>query len=166
MTAPSLLDELEGIVRLADKATPGEWRTLYRKCGSPHQDFPDYAQEVFDEAGATIAQLAWHAVQINATTMATDREPNAKLIASAVNFIRAHHAEIADMAKRLEAAERDAAELRMCKGEYAMPDGTIARCHVNVGVNVWHGERWLAFHECSPDQLRLIIDAAAQEGEG
>lgn len=145
MPAPNLLDELEGVVRLNEKATPGEWRTEYRKTAR------GYAQEVFDAAGDTIATLAWHAVPLNDTTTATDREPNAHLIAAAVNFIRTHHATLADMAKRLEAAERDAARYRWLLNQSV---------RIEARAWVWEPNEPEIMH---PDER---FDAATQEGEG
>lgn len=37
-----------------------------------------------------------------------------------INFIRTHHAEIADMAKRLEAAERDARRYRWLRDDHSL----------------------------------------------
>ena len=63
----------------------------------------------------------------------------------AANFIRTHHATITDMAKRLEAAERDAARYRHLRKE-----GDIG-CVIN-------GVIWMTF-----DELDAAIDAAMQE---
>ena len=54
------------------------WETAYRK----HKD-GTYSQEVFDSKGETIATLAWHPVEVAPGEIATDREANAHLIASA-----------------------------------------------------------------------------------
>lgn len=83
MTAPSLLDELEGVVRLAEKATPGPF--VVDGYGDVTANGEDVARIASD------GYSAYH---------------DAHLFADAANFIRAHHAEIADMAKRLEAADK------------------------------------------------------------
>jgi hypothetical protein len=94
MTAPSLLDELEDVVRQFAFDTP--------QC---------YARD------------------------------------AAYNFLRTHHAEIADMAKRLEAAERDAARYRWLKMQ------SPAGFQYQIIRTPWTS--WDA-----------SIDAATQEGKG
>ena len=91
MTAPSLLDELEGVVRLAEKATPGEWTATV-------------GHDVKQQHGVTVMK-AW-------AGRGPQQEHNAAYVVALVNWFRAHHAELADMAKRLEAAERDARRWR------------------------------------------------------
>jgi hypothetical protein len=88
MTAPSLLDELEGVVRLSELATPGPFVV---------DDWGDVTANGED----VVARIATNYVE---------DEPDANLLASAVNFIRTHHTEIAAMAKRLEEVERDVAD--------------------------------------------------------
>ena len=98
MTAPSLLDELEGVVRLAEKATPGPW--LYRSKSNSWHKPPQQG---------TVYSYGEHIVGMDSDDEADNGWDEAFLIA-AVQFMIAHHAELADMAmaKRLEAAERDA----------------------------------------------------------
>lgn len=151
---PNLLDELEKIVALSEKATPGEWGTDYRKTAR------GFAQEVFDADGSTIATMAWHAVPLNETTTTTDREPNAQLIAACVNFLRTHAPAIADMAKRMEAAERkcgaypNAEQTAAAYREYlSLNDDDADKAKQDLGTLVmgWHAA--------------MTIDAT-QEGEG
>lgn len=61
--------------------TPGPWATEYRKVPG------GYAQEVFDSAGKTIATCAWYPAQVSDTTIATNREANARLIATAPELL-------------------------------------------------------------------------------
>lgn len=62
---------------------------------------------------------------------------------------------------------RDAEWWRFCTGEHELENGEVAKMHVNVGVNVWRGENWLAYHECSPDEAREVINGiAAMRQEG
>ena len=156
---PNLLDELEKIVALSEKATPGEWGTDYRKTAR------GYAQEVFDADGSTIATMAWHAVPLNETTTTTDREPNAQLIAACVNFLRTHAPAIADMAKRLEAAERDAARYRWLRersyGQHKHPIVVEQRQRILDGDCI--GTLYVG--PLFGDLLDAAIDAT-QEGEG
>lgn len=77
MTAPSLLDELEAVVRLSELATPGPFVV---------DDWGDVTANGED----VVARIATNYVE---------DEPDANLLASAVNFIRAHHAEIAEALK-------------------------------------------------------------------
>lgn len=121
MTAPSLLDELEEVVRLSERATPGAW----------HQD-----------TGGDITRD-------DGTTLFTREKPdgcssisfaNADYVEAAVNFIRAHHAEIA-------AAVRDAERYRWLRGG----DSRLAVCDEDTSYYL--------------EQLDAIVDAATQEGE-
>lgn len=125
MTAPSLLDELEGIVRLAEKATPGPF--VVDGFGDVTANGEDVARIASD------GYSAYH---------------DAHLFADAANFIRARHTEIADMAKRLEAAERDAERYRWLRGG----DSRLAVCDEDTSYYL--------------EQLDAIVDAATQEGEG
>ena len=131
MTAPSLLDELEGVVRLAEKATPGPFVV---------DDYGDVTAN-----GEDIARIA---------SGGYEAEHDAKLFASAVNFIRTHHAEIANMAKRLEAAERDAARYRKLR-ELTKHAWTVSEYARRGGVLQYTGI-----------EIDAAIDAATQEGEG
>lgn len=136
MTAPSLLDELEGVVR-----------------------------RITDDAA-----------EVRRTGGDPERERHTQRIA--VNFIRTHHAEIADMAKRMETAERDAATERAIQNAAdKLPDGYAISLYVENGsgyidltdpegdpVPVDTDDRSMA------DQItqatKVAIDAATQEGEG
>ena len=134
MTAPSLLDELEGVVRLAEKATPGPFVV---------DDYGDVTAN-----GEDIARIA---------SGGYEAEHDAKLFASAVNFIRAHHAEIADMATRLEAAERDAARYRGLRDALYQENIAVGEAELVLRV----------YGSCpSIEQFDAAIDAATQEGEG
>lgn len=83
MTAPSLLDELEDVVRLAEKATPGEWKYF------PKKKYNEHHVSVPSEASS------FH-IGLFPNGCPTDRPAaDAELMAAAVNFIRTHHAEIA-----------------------------------------------------------------------
>lgn len=84
MTAPSLLDELEDVVRLAEKATPGEWTATV-------------GHDVKQQHGVTVMK-AW-------AGRGPQQEHNAAYVVALVNWFRAHHAEIA-------AAARDAQRYR------------------------------------------------------
>jgi hypothetical protein len=132
MTAPSLLDELEEVVRLSELATPGPWVA---------------------NDGELDTDLYWADGRMVADTLAEFADglsdpPNASFVASAVNFIRTHHAEIAAMAKRLEAAERDARRYRYLRDSASKDD--------------WDK---MAFGCITGYQLDAYIDDATQEGE-
>lgn len=132
MTTPSLLDELEVVVRLASKATPGEW---------PKPEFPENSpNEAFIRLGAGYLEFGGSMGQ---------RESNAEFVSAAVNFLRTHHATLADMAKRLEAAERDAARYQWLRDSASKDD--------------WDK---MAFGCITDYQLDAYIDDATQEGEG
>lgn len=75
MTAPSLLKDLEAVALLADKATPGEWVTT---------------------VGHHVKQA--HGVMVVAKNELRGEvaQHNAAYIATLHNFIRTHHAEIAE----------------------------------------------------------------------
>ena len=140
MTAPSLLDELEGVVRLAEKATPGPFVV---------DDYGDVTAN-----GEDIARIA---------SGGYEAEHDAKLFASAVNFIRARHTEIAGMAKRLEAAERDARRYRYLRRPQAWKESYIHRLGGISAIFVSDGHRGNA---TDTEALDVAIDAATQEGEG
>lgn len=75
---------------------------------------------------------------------------DAPYIAALSNFFRTHHATIADMAKRLDAAERDAARYRwMREHDWDYPIVTVRQTgdHSSLGV----------------EELDAAIDAAMQE---
>lgn len=155
MTNP-MLAELDEVVRLSERATQGKvelhtscsWRRIVAERGRPFlvpTIDPDRHQNM-------------------------DTTESAEFVVALVNWFRTHHATLADMARRLEAAERDARMWRLCNSDHPFSDGTTVKCHVNVGVNIWEGDEWLEFHSCSPEQLEQVLqkDAidATQEGEG
>ncbi len=65
------------------KWTPGPWAQSHRKTRDGM-----YSTEVYDAKGETIATLAWHVVPTE-NGYATDREANARLIASAPDMAEA-----------------------------------------------------------------------------
>jgi hypothetical protein len=138
MTAPSLLDELEEVVRLAEKATPGEWTATV-------------GHDVKQQHGVTVMK-AW-------AGRGPQQEHNAAYVVALVNWFRAHHAEMADMAKRLEAAERDSKRLDWVEDRaHALdwdPNQSMKRVIRGDDGAEFCGDTW-----------REQIDAATQEGEG
>lgn len=70
---------------------------------------------------------------------------------------------LAAATRRVAEVEDDAARWRFCTSEHELGDGQVAKMHINVGVNVWRGEKWLGFHECSPDEARAAIDDVLQK---
>lgn len=147
MTAHSLLDELEGVARLAEKATPGEW--LYRQ-------------------GTAVVILGQGAGGFD-LSCCPQPEGNAQTIAAAVNFIRTHHAEIADMAKRLEAAERDAEKYAPCLWVQDADDGSWDTACGNKHLFI-EGDSadnlYLHCPYCGGHLIEPNCDPATQEGEG
>ena len=110
--------------------------------------------ELLKELEAMVCRIAGDAAEVRRTGGDPERERHTHR--SAVNFIRTHHAEIAEAVKRLESAERDAATLRKVKAvrdEWARD----AREHLNT-----FGQHLPASVECLVEQF----DAATQEGEG
>ena len=89
---PNLLDELEKIVALSEKATPGEWARDWNNDVGPNDDY--YVE--WEEVGP---------VQIHGQNASADAE----YLHALHNWFRTHAPALADMAKRLEAAERKAA---------------------------------------------------------
>lgn len=47
-------------------------------------------------------------------------------------------------------------------GKHYLGDGERIECHIIVGVNVWRGDRWVSFHQCSPEEFALTL-ASIQE---
>lgn len=137
MTTPNpMLAELDAVVRLSDRATPGKvelhtscsWRRIVAERGRPFlvpTIDPDRHQNM-------------------------DTTESAEFVVALVNWFRTHHATLADMAKRLEAAERDAAVIREVVGSWRVLE--------RVSGNSFERN---AFKLCA-DQ----INAATQEGEG
>lgn len=149
MTAPSLLDELEDVVRLAEKATPGEWTATV-------------GHDVKQQHGVTVMK-AW-------AGRGPQQEHNAAYVVALVNWFRAHHAELADMAKRLEAAERDSKRLDFMEREHCTVR-VEATCDDDVFYEVVDyymaepQERVIGSGATPRDALDAAIDAT-QEGEG
>jgi hypothetical protein len=86
---PNLLDELEKIVALSEKATGSPW-----DCGlDGHGGVSLYTDD------SEPLQIAF---------LRASRRNTAKYIVALHNFLRTHAPALADMAKRMEAAERDA----------------------------------------------------------
>lgn len=79
-----------------------------------------------------------------------------RMLSTAGLFIKAHHAEIADMAKRLEAAERKVSRLTAMRNEWERD----AREYLMT-----FGQHLPASVECLVERFDAAIDAA-QEGEG
>ena len=99
MTTPNpMLAELDEVVRLMEAATTRDWEAA-RGCVYGPDPGPPHYPEVIADCG-----------------MGAEAAPRADTIAAAVNFLRTHHATLADMAKRLEAAERDARRYRWLRG--------------------------------------------------
>ena len=146
MTAPSLLDELEGVVRLSEDATPGEWFVATH--GQPENHW-----RVAD-CGGSKSSLPNQLVVAEIGDYCKAAEDDAAYIAALSNFIRTHHAEIANMAKRLEAAERDAARYRKLR-ELTKHAWTVSEYARRGGVLQYTGI-----------EIDAAIDAATQEGEG
>lgn len=59
--------------------------------------------------------------------------------------------------ERADAAERRVAELEAMTGKHDLGNGERIECHITVGVNVWRGERWVSFHQCSPEEFALTL---------
>ena len=146
MTAPSLLDELEGVVRLMEAATPGEW---FSQVSDPAEGVDCFWLMSLQASKALTEEVG----SVNGSQWDDTQRANAELIARAVNFIRTHHAEIAAMAKRLEAAERKVSRLTAMRNEWERD----AREHLNT-----FGQHLPASVECLVERF----DAATQEGEG
>lgn len=98
MTAPSLLDELEGVVRLMDAASFVDLDWGWRR------DDDDTPGSIFTHSFGGMHQAVAMCPRYGKDSFAAD----ASYIVALHNFLRIHHAEIANMAKRLEVAERDA----------------------------------------------------------
>ena len=150
---PNLLDELEKIVALSEKATPGPW--LYRgKSNSWHAAPPEgsaysYGHFLFTLGGDE-----------EDTTNGWD-EP---FLVAAVQFMRTHAPALADMAKRLEAAERDAARYRFLRdGEHGEAEIKVVAGYAD-GCDYYEGDSLDAAVDA--DMAHYAAIDAAQEGEG
>lgn len=141
MTNP-MLAELDEVVRLSEMATPGRvelwtscsWRRLMTPDGRPFL-VPIVASDGHPDM---------------------DTIDNAAFVASLVNWFRTHHATLADMAKRLEAAERKVSRLTAMRNEWERD----AREHLMT-----FGQHLPASVECLVERFDAAIDAT-QEGEG
>lgn len=58
--------------------TPGPWFSSHRE-----SVYGGYRTEIYTEDGEVVATAAWYARKLNETTMTTDRDSNARLIAAA-----------------------------------------------------------------------------------
>lgn len=191
MTAPSLLDELEGVVRLMDAASfvdlDWDWR----------RDDDDTPGSIFTHSFGGMHQAVAMCPRYGKDNFASD----ANYIIAMHNFIRAHHAELADMAnelrvaresfkrcdeickctaegwrtaeedmaKRLEAAERDSKRLDFMEREHCTVRAE-ATCDGDVFYEVVDyymaepQERVIGSGTTPRDALDAAIDAT-QEGE-
>ena len=121
-----MLEDLAEVVRLSKKATAGEWA----------QDNPSSADitSPTGDVAITICKAMNNLDLSEKESIAEKKREsafyNAAFIAASVNFIRAHHAEIAqnaEAAKRLEAAERDASGEREESWEVWQDDMPVAQ---------------------------------------
>jgi len=87
----TLQKDLAEVAGMAEKATPGPWVA----------NDGELATDLYWANGNMVADA------LSEFADGPSDPPNASFVAAAVNFIRTHHATITDMAKRLEAAERD-----------------------------------------------------------
>ena len=151
MTNP-MLAELDAVVRLMEAATPGLLQPEFVE-----------AYNVRAAHGGIFAQI--HNLKgrhgMGGRVDGNEAANNARLIASAINFLRTHHATLADMAKRMEAAERDVARIDWLESKAHMLTWNDNAEHVAIRAEdgaEGTGESW-----------REAIDAAidaTQEGEG
>jgi hypothetical protein len=140
MTAPSLLDELEGVMRLSDAAS-------FQVLDWGWRNDDDAPGSIFTHSSGGLNQAVAMCPRYGKDNFASD----ANYIIAMHNFIRAHHATIAAMAKRLEAAERDAARYRWLLNQSV---------RIEARAWVWEPNEPEMMH---PDER---FDAATQEGEG
>lgn len=87
MTNP-LAQDLGGVVRLLEKATPGPW-----ECGAGNAYEPQTTVYCDDALGSAVATCAH---SMTALIPSEQERANAAAIAACVNFLRAHSAEIAE----------------------------------------------------------------------
>ena len=112
-----MLAELDEVVRLMDAATPGEWFIS--------RSAPYYQYQLSAKCGNESTRLFATMDAMPFDAPANQRTANAELVPSLVNWFRTHHATLADMAKRLEAAERDAARWRFVRAKIALGDASV-----------------------------------------
>lgn len=151
---PNLLDELEKIVALSEKATPGEWARDWNNDVGPNDDY--YVE--WEEVGP---------VQIHGQNASADAE----YLHALHNCFRTHAPALADMAKRLEAAERDAAKLAPCLWVQDADDGSWDTACGNKHMFIDGDAADNLYQHCPYCGGHLIepnYDAidATQEGEG
>ncbi len=141
MKAPSLLDELAGVVRDIEVAESWDCTGDQMRC--------------LDGNGCECVMRGCDRPDVEG---------------DAVDFIRAHHAILADMAKRLEAAERDSKRLDAIRD-----NSWDLRCFDMAGGEDigWEVVGHYMAEPCDrtivkvyADDPRAAIDAATQEGEG
>ncbi|MGN2244886.1 hypothetical protein ACFWZU_15435 [Frateuria sp. GZRR33] len=135
---PNLLDELEKIVALSEKATPGPWESASR--GRYYVGQQEDEASVHGADDADIDEVSNVAPLHLADTIRGDcYKPDADLIAASVNFIRTHAPALADMAKRMEAAESLVAVARRVPswtGE-DVPEGCCSDAEFNDAIEAY-----------------------------
>lgn len=146
-----MLEDLEEVVRLSDMATSGPWS---------HQE------PTSDTCGFEVVQERLNG-DVVAGEYGIHEYDDARLIASAVNFIRAQHAAIADMAKRLEAAERDAARYRWLRNRaitFERDEGRPGTPYCVYGLGMGDAEPTYGTElDAMVDDAKSIDEAAMQE---
>lgn len=105
MTAPSLLDELEGVVRLMDAASFVDLDWGWRR------DDDDTPGSIFTHSFGGMHQAVAMCPRYGKDSFAAD----ASYIVALHYFLRTHHATLADMAKRLEAADKLLRDIAGCQ---------------------------------------------------
>jgi hypothetical protein len=137
MTNP-LAQDLGGVVRLLEKATPGKW--AYSKRNDP--EWPASIISGMDTGRA-------YAVAMCPRYRNSDWSGDANAIAAAVNFLRAHSAEIAG-------ALRDAERYRWLRAAHGSMDFGFWQVRDFAGCII--GQQ--------PEELDTAIDSAMQQGGG
>lgn len=41
-------------------------------------------------------------------------------------------------------------------------NGEHITAHVKIGVNVWRGEEWIDYHECTPEEFDAVLASFAE----
>lgn len=148
---PNLLDELEKIVALSDAASFNDLDWGWRR------DDDDAPGSIFTNSFGGAHQAVAMCPRYGRDNFAAD----AAYLTSLHNWFRTHAPALADMAKRLEAAERDARRYRWLREQNANLDNpdawTITRCDFT-------DEEGPARYWVGSDLDAAI--AATQEGEG
>ena len=134
----TLQKDLAEVAGMAEKATPGPWVA----------NDGELATDLYWANGNMVADA------LSEFADGPSDPPNASFVAAAVNFIRTHHATITDMAKRLEAAERDAARYRWILEHFRFANDSLRE--------IWFDAHTRVNQEDAKD-LDKEIDAAMQE---